>query len=279
MIRATKADRPAIEAFLRAHIATSMFPLTNLINHGMDGGHPRAVHFWVRWQAGQITDLVTVTEEGMLFPQCPTGLWGDVAVVLADQGVKGMLGEAGQVAALRAALGVVAPAPLDTAEPLYELPLADLQMPQTDGFVLRPLAEAPRTLMEDWRAAYCVESLAVPNDGAMEQATKDISTYLEQDSHRVLLRDGVPVAMTGFNAALPEVVQIGGVYTPPALRSHGYARTALALHLVEAQARGVAKAVLFAANPAASRAYEALGFRQIGAYSIVAYDDPQVIRG
>ncbi len=279
MIRATKADRPAIEAFLRAHIATSMFPLTNLINHGMDGGHPRAVHFWVRWQAGQITDLVTVTEEGMLFPQCPTGLWGDVAVVLADQGVKGMLGEAGQVAALRAALGVVAPAPLDTAEPLYELPLADLQMPQTDGFVLRPLAETPRTLMEEWRAAYCVESLAVPNDGAMEQATKDISTYLEQDSHRVLLRDGVPVAMTGFNAALPEVVQIGGVYTPPALRSHGYARTALALHLVEAQARGVAKAVLFAANPAASRAYEALGFRQIGAYSIVAYDDPQVIRG
>ncbi len=279
MIRATKADRPAIEAFLRAHIATSMFPLTNLINHGMDGGHPRAVHFWVRWQAGQITDLVTVTEEGMLFPQCPTGMWGDVAVVLADQGVKGMLGEAGQVAALRAALGVVAPAPLDTAEPLYELPLADLQMPQTDGFVLRPLAEAPRTLMEEWRAAYCVESLAVPNDGAMEQATKDISTYLEQDSHRVLLRDGVPVAMTGFNAALPEVVQIGGVYTPPALRSHGYARTALALHLVEAQARGVAKAVLFAANPAASRAYEALGFRQIGAYSIVAYDDPQVIRG
>ncbi len=279
MIRATKADRPAIEAFLRAHIATSMFPLTNLINHGMDGGHPRAVHFWLRWQAGQITDLVTVTEEGMLFPQCPTGLWGDVAVVLADQGVKGVLGEAGQVAALRAALGVIAPAPLDTAEPLYEMPLADLQMPQTDGFVLRPLVEAPRALMEEWRAAYCVESLAVPNEGAMEQATKDISTYLEQDSHRVLLQDGVPVAMTGFNAALPDVVQIGGVYTPPALRSHGYARTALALHLVEAQAHGVAKAVLFAANPAASRAYEALGFRQIGAYSIVAYDDPQVIRG
>jgi len=39
MIRATETDRPAIEAFLNAHAATSMFPLSNLANHGMNGGH------------------------------------------------------------------------------------------------------------------------------------------------------------------------------------------------------------------------------------------------
>jgi RimJ/RimL family protein N-acetyltransferase len=279
MILATAADRPAIEAFLKAHIVTSMFPLTNLIRYGMDGGHPRAVQFWVRWQAGQITDLVTVTEEGALFPQCPTGPWGDVAVVLADQPVIGLFGEAGQVAALRKALGLVGHAPLDTAEPLYELPLTDLQMPASDGFEIRPLGDAPHPLILSWRAAYCEESLAIPNEDAMEQSTKDIATYLEQDSHRVLLRDGEPVAMTGFNATLPDVVQIGGVYTPPGLRNNGYARTALALHLAEARAKGVGKAVLFAANQPASRAYEALGFRRTGTFSIVIYDEPQVIRG
>ncbi len=279
MIRATEADRPAIEAFLRDHIATSMFPLTNLLKHGMAGGHPRAVHFWVRWHAGRITDLMTVTEEGLLFPQCPTGPWGDVAVVLAGQGVKGLLGEATQVAALRKALRLIARAPLDTVEPLYELPLTDLRVPAVDGLVLRPLEEVPRELILSWRAAYCVESLAIPNEDAMEQSAKDIATYVEQDSHRVLLQDGMPVAMTGFNAILPDVVQIGGVYTPPRLRNNGYARKALALHLVEARALGVTKAVLFAANQAASRAYEALGFRRTGAFSIVIFDEPQVIRG
>jgi len=170
-------------------------------------------------------------------------------------------------------------AALDTEEPLYQLALDALKMPDVTGFDLIPLQDAPLPLMLAWRADYCEEALAFPNEEAMEQAVTDIAAYVARDSHRVLLRDGQPVAMTGFNATLPDVVQIGGVYTPPALRRLGYARRALALHLAEVRSQGVTDAVLFAANEAAAKAYEAIGFRHAGTYSIVRYDSPQVIHG
>ncbi|WP_139792875.1 GNAT family N-acetyltransferase [Pseudophaeobacter leonis] len=89
---------------------------------------------------------------------------------------------------------------------------------------------------------------------------------------RILEVGGAPVAMTNFNAALPSIVQVGGVYTPPDLRGLGYARRAVALHLAEAQQAGITEATLFAANPAAARAYEAIGFSRIGSYRIVNFD-------
>ncbi|MEJ6404174.1 GNAT family N-acetyltransferase [Yoonia sp. 2307UL14-13] len=279
MIPATEGDIPAIEAFLRVHIATSMFPLVNLRDHGMAGGHARAVTCWVKWSSGQITDVLALTDEGVVFPQCPTGPWGDVAVILTGRMVKGVLGAADQVTALRQTIGLTQKADLDTKEPLFALPLADLVMPDVSGFVLRPLSAVPRDFVERWRADYSIEALAVPGVDAAEQAAKDIVGYLEQDSHRLLLKEGEPVAMTGFNAMLPETVQIGGVYTPPAHRSQGFARRAVALHLAEARVKGVKEAILFAANAPAARAYEAIGFRRIGSFAIALNADPQVIHG
>ena len=133
MILATAADRPAIEAFLTRHIATSMFPLSNLRVHGMAGGHPRAVRFWVRWRAGMLTDVLTVSDDGILFPQCPTGPWGEVRIVLAGTLVRGFLGGGAQVASLRQALRLTDRGGIDTVEPLYRLPLTDLQMPDVTG--------------------------------------------------------------------------------------------------------------------------------------------------
>ena len=83
-------------------------------------------------------------------------------------------------------------------------------------------------------------------------------------NHRVLWRGTDPVALTGLNARLADVVQVGGVFVPPALRSQGFARRAVALHLAEARTGGASRAVLFAATPAAFRAYQAIGFNQTG---------------
>jgi predicted GNAT family acetyltransferase len=80
--------------------------------------------------------------------------------------------------------------------------------------------------------------------------------------------------MTGFNAALPDIVQIGSVYTPPEFRGQGHARRALALHLAQARDQGVTTAILFASGPAAVRAYQSIGFRQIGEYAQVAFAKP-----
>lgn len=279
MIRAAAADQPAIEAFLRQHIATSMFPLSNLRRYGMAGGHPRAMRFWVRWAAGEIADLLPVSEEGMVFPQCPTGPWGQVRTVLTGTAVKGMLGDAGQIAELRDVLRLPAQGGLDEKEPLYELALKDLVMPDCAGFTLRPLADAPRDLIIGWRRAYLQEVLPVPGGYTQQKANDDIASYIEADTHRVLYRADIPVAMTGFNAVLPEAVQIGPVYTPPEGRSQGFARRAVAIHLQEAIADGVKHAILFAASPQACKAYEAIGFMRTGDYTILIYEEPQVIYG
>ena len=54
------------------------------------------------------------------------------------------------------------------------------------------------------------------------------------------------------------------LFVPPALRSQGFARSAVALHLAEARTGGASRAVLFAATQAAFRAYQAIGFNQTG---------------
>jgi RimJ/RimL family protein N-acetyltransferase len=277
VIRACIADRPAIEAFLSDHIATSMFPMSNLRNHGMDGGHPRAVTFWVRWGAGQITDVVTVTDEGFAFPQCPTMPWGDLRVALAGQALRGIMGDAEQVAGMRAALNWTNAADLDDIEPLYHLALADLQLPNCACYTLEPLGRAPQDMVQNWRVAYLNETGVYPGEAPALTAQKQIADYLAADSHRVLYRDGQPVGMTGFNAQLPQVVQIGGVFTPDEFRGQGVARRAVGLHLKEARENGVTDAILFAANDRAARAYEAIGFEKIGTFAMVIYKDPQVI--
>ncbi|MEM8537964.1 MAG: GNAT family N-acetyltransferase [Pseudomonadota bacterium] len=277
MIPLTKADRPAITAFLRAHIATSMFPLANLRNYGMAGDHPRALRIWGQWQAGALTDVLAVSEEGVVFPQCPTSPWGVVKAIMAGMTVKGILGEGTQVAGLRKALGLPPSTGVDVEEPLYHLPLHDLVMPDCAGFSLRPLSDAPRDLITRWRADYIAEGLQMPGEDPLVQAASDVECYLAKGSHRVLMQGEVPVAMTGFNATLPEAVQVGGVYTPPPARSQGLARRAVALHLTEARASGATTAILFAASPEACKAYEAIGFTRIGSYHMCLYPEPQLV--
>ena len=79
---------------------------------------------------------------------------------------------------------------------------------------------------------------------------------------------GVPVAMSAVNARLPDMVQIGGVYVPPELRSRGRGGAVVAAQLLEERARGVREAVLFANNDAAARAYERIGFARVGSYRV-----------
>ncbi len=278
MIPATQADHAAIRHFLTAHIETSMFTLANLQNHGMEGGHPRALRLWLRRQHGEITDVMAVTEEGMAMPQLPGGAVAAAAGVLAGARLIGILGAAAQVAPLRAALGLgQTPASLSRDEPLFSLPLPALRMPDASGVRLIPLSQAPRDLVTGWRAAYGHEVLGQNPATAAVQAARDIDGYVAADSHRVLLRGDTPVAMTGFNARLPDTVQIGGVYTPPALRGQGLARLALALHLAEARAQGVTRAILFAASDMAARAYVALGFVRHGTFNLTLFTPPATV--
>ena len=278
MIRATRNDRAEIEAFLLERAAGSMFPLSNLRRYGMDGGHDRACSFWIRRDAGRITDVLTMSDMCSLFPQCPNGFLG-LRSLFQGLAVPEILGPAEQVATLRSELGLEGPGQLDTTEPGYRLLLSEVEMPDVTGCELRSLDAVPLETLISWRASYCIESLGVLPGDAPAKAAKDIESYIANDTHRSLFFDRVPVGMTGFNAVLPEIVQIGGVYTPPEFRGRGFARRSLAMHLAEARDTGVEEAVLFAANPAAERAYLAIGFKPADPFSIVVFDPPRVVDG
>ena len=273
------ADREALVDFMVEHAPIMMFPLANLNRYGLGGQHPRAISAWVAKSGDRITDVLTWSQDGMVFPCCPSGHWDACLEVLRGQKVLGFLGEGRQATALRQVCGLTQRAKLDALEPSFVLSLSDLIMPDTDGFVLRPLAAAPHDLMVDWRAAYEVETLSMPKAQAAAQAERFVRHAMTTDSHRVVLRDGVPVCMTGFNAMLPEIVQVGGVYTPPEHRGHGYAKVALAQHLMEVAVDGVTEAVLSAANESAARVYTALGFKRTGTFALVIFDTPQVVHG
>ena len=279
MIRAAvAADAPALEAFLARHPETSMFLRQNLAAHGPEGGtHAHAARFWGLEDGGNLAGVVALTRQGMLLMQLP-GLEALAAVrqALAGERISGMNGGAGQVARVRAALGLAdEPCSLDRTEPLYRMALADLRLPEAGNLHLRAATPADAGLLTGWRADYLVETLgAVQGPHTEMDAAAQVSALTAQDRLRVLEQAGTPVAMTSFNAVLPGIVQIGGVFTLPARRGRGHARDAVALHLAEARAAGAREAILFASGPPAMRAYEGIGFQRIGGYQLVFFTEP-----
>ncbi|MBN1581559.1 MAG: hypothetical protein JXA89_12720 [Anaerolineae bacterium] len=87
------------------------------------------------------------------------------------------------------------------------------------------------------------------------------------------------MACRSFNAAILEAVQVGGVWTPPALRGRGYGRCVVAASLLDARADSVEQAILFTGekNIPAQKAYMALGFRPIGDYRIALLQEAATI--
>lgn len=272
MIRpARPEDEAAIAALLEQKPESAMFLAANLARD-MRG-------FWV---AGDpVSDIVQLAPEGFFLTLAP-GLgpddWAQLRRRLRGQPCHGVNGRPALVAAALDGLDLGPhAATLDRVEPLFTLDLATLSLPEGPGR-LRAMALADLPALAPWRAAYLTETMNhPPHDGLMRAATRQLEALIAAGRARVLEEDGAPLAITAFNAQLPDRVQVGGVYTPPELRGHGHARRAVALHLAEAKAAGATLAVLFAASPAAERAYRALGFVPDGGYRLVLYAPPAVL--
>lgn len=281
MIRdAGPADRALVENLLSRRIDMAMFPLANLMAHGLGQGgfpsdHSHAMRFWLLEDRG----TVALSRGGMLMPHLTENL--DLATMraaLAGHKVEGALGPASAVRPLLAALGLSGTATRkDKDELAFALDLADLDILALPGARLIPAGNAHKPLLHAWRTAYHCETLGTPANEATTFAASDVDRMIERGNHRLLILDNQPVALTGFNATLPQIVQVGGVYTPPALRGRGLARLAVALHLSEVRAKGVTRAVLFAASPAAARAYRGIGFQPSGSFALVLFAAPVTI--
>ncbi|WP_256212486.1 GNAT family N-acetyltransferase [Loktanella sp. DSM 29012] len=247
----------------RAHLA--MFPLSNLARFGLDGVDDLAMSLW--WDGASV---VGVTRSGMVLP------FGDpAAAAIVDRDLVGVIGERRVARALLAAAGLSGvAATLDRDVPQFLLDLASLVVPPGPGQIV-PLAEVDQTRLTGWIAAYTVEALNVDPVRAQAQAEISINRYIAARSHHVLCVDDSPVALTGVNAKVADMVQVGGVYVPPALRGRGHARRAVAMDLARLRDGGVRRATLFASGPAAVRAYRSIGFTVVGDWTLFLFDGPQ----
>jgi predicted GNAT family acetyltransferase len=169
---------------------------------------------------------------------------------------------------------------MDDTEKLYSLQLDELTVPgNLDSGAVRGRRIEPQDveLLSRWGVAYALEAMGDEDSPRLRERTRaSTEHYLKEQRTWVLEHRGEPVACSSFNAAIKEAVQIGGVWTPPELRSRGYGRAVVAASLLDARAEGVATAILFTPedNIPAQRAYEALGFRHIGSYRIVLFRSP-----
>jgi predicted GNAT family acetyltransferase len=179
----------------------------------------------------------------------------------------------------RAALGLDGTrASHDGQELLFALSLDALKVPnllrQPDIVVRTPSEAETSQVVRGWRVDYMAETLGSKRSPELETAALEHMQGTRKDGLLwVLARGDELVAMTTFNASARGIVQVGGVYTPPSLRSRGYARAAVAGSLQRAKENGAARSILFTAehNQAARRCYTSLGYEAIGDFGLVLF--------
>lgn len=155
-------------------------------------------------------------------------------------------------------------------EDLYELDLNHLSLPKHDGELV-PIDLEHETLLQsyDWLRGYEREALNTPDNEALTAKTHTrIVHWAERHNGWLLKYNNEYVALAGLSARYQHTVLVGPVWTPPKCRGRGYARLVVGLILQLAHQQGAQQAILFTNNPAARKAYEALGFNKIGYFSL-----------
>jgi len=282
-IRVLKPGEEAVlEAFLRARATTSMFLRSNLRQGGIeDRGEPYQGTYVALLRAGEICAVAAHCWNGMLVLQAPieTARAAAAAVAASGREIAGVLGPLEQVRRAREGLRLGRRATLsDSAEDLFHLDLRDLQVPKllAEGTAMcRRSTPADHAKLAEWRIAYAQETFRRPVTEQLGiESRAEVERLSAEGAQFVLEAGGRLVSSCTFNARLPDLVQIGGVFTPQTLRQRGYARAVVAGALLAARESGVAGAILFTGqdNDSAQKAYDALGFERVGDYGLVLFE-------
>ena len=280
--RLMPSDRPALEAFLDQHRASSMFLRANLFYGGIKDGPDRFQGVYIgAFKNGDLTDVAAHYWNNNIILQAPTMPVALSHSVVQESGrpVNGVMGPWAQVQVAepkldldRSRIGKVAP------EYLYYLALDHLAVPDalSSGQVSHRLAESRdlETLVQ-WRRVYDRITMGFAEHAIADERNLNMLAGMIDDARLWVLEEGdVLVAMTSFSATLPDTVQVGGVFTPEDQRGRGHARSAIAGSLINAEAGGAVEAILFTEmdNCPAQKSYESLGFECIGDYGMVVLD-------
>jgi uncharacterized protein len=277
-------DKAQLESFLLKHRSSSLILLSNLTAVGIvDNGETYHATYVGAFEGDQLVGVVAHAWNENLILQAPehAGLLAQQVAVHSRRRIGGFIGPWSQVVAAREALEISTQGlRFQTRDELFHLELEQMVAPAllTNRVVTgRRAATDDVEVLSKWRASYNHELLKEPLDAGSEARTRaDIERLISAGRCFVLERDGQLVAMTGFNSAYRDCVQVGGVWTPHEHRGLGYARNAVAASLLIAKAEGATESVLFTGdwNVAAQKAYVALGYKKIGDYGLAFLPKP-----
>lgn len=281
-------DEVALEVFLQPRIESSLFFVSNMRAAGLvDNGRSHEGTYAAVFTQDQIIGVVALFWNGSLILQAPIAHLPDLYQAItasAPRPIARFIGPKQQVQTLLDYLDITPTAlKLDEPEYLYSLNLADLRTPPqllSGAWQGRLMQAKDIELMTRWRVGYAIEALGETESPTLwQQIRTSVEKYLRMGQVWILEDNGEPVATTAFNATIKEMVQVGGVWTPPEYRNRGYGRCAVAASLLGVKAEGVKTAILFTGeeNIPAQKAYEALGFQHIGDYRITLLKEPLFI--
>lgn len=279
--RLAPGEERALEAFFAERPDSAIFLRSHLHAAGLVADERPEASLWGAARiGGRIVAVAVLAWNGILLVEA-RGHAGALAawlVARSHRAVKGITGPADDVVAAQAALGL--------ADAAVEIAVGHMMMSAEIRRIALPAElvlgevrvrhpyEHEAGLLIDWRVAAAQEA-GEPGDEASLRAAADreIRAVRPREHQFIALASGRPVATASFNAALPDIVQIGTVYAPPDSRGRGYARCAVAAALNTARGRGVTRGVLLIepGNASARRAYDALGFAPAGAHRLVVF--------
>ena len=282
-------DTEKVEQFLSQYAETSMFLRSNMKRAGLtyEGKDYQGDYFGAFDEDNAVTGVLSHYWSNGVMMQAPDTSILDALLETfmkaVTRPVQAVLGENHQAEHVIEALGLSGHTfATNSAERLYTLDLNNLQLPEKFDFSKAEMIDAStvdKDILARWFKAYEIEALGSADNEALDLRVKD---RVERTSKGwdcwALVVDGEPVCLSGFNARLPDIVQIGPVWTPPENRGEGLARAIVALTLKQARDEGVEKAVLFTDNPAAARAYEAIGFEETGKFRLSLLKEPVDLR-
>ena len=274
-------DEEPLERFLAAHPDGGHLLHANLNRGGIeDRGAPYQGTYAACLRRGAVTSVAEHYWNGMLLLQAGEAAEkvAGLALAASRRPLGGLLGPWGQVVWVAWALDLPQGAQgLDRPQRLMALDLKRLSLPgplDRGELVCRRARSSELELLYNWRAAFEAETSGLRDDHGLRAAARQmIDLQQKSGDNWVLTRDGRLVAGCTVIGETDEAVQIGGVITPKDRRNRGYGRAVVGGTLRAARDRGRARALLITDNPAAERAYRAIGFAERGEVGLVRLED------
>lgn len=250
------------------------------VNPSRYSGHPSGEPLlgWRTDQAGVVDGAFLHTPpHPLLLTAVSPDVAADLALTLAGRPVAGVNGHTEAAESFAASWQAVTPvAPVTVERRLRLYRLGDLVPPQPapDG-AGRVATDADAALATDWFTAFAVEVHDADVHDARAGADQALAVRDKLSHQGILLWEagGRPVSLAAVTRQVVGMIRVGPVYTPPALRGHGYASAVTADVSRRAREAGADEVLLYTdlANPTSNSIYQNIGYRAVEDRVVLAF--------